>query len=70
MFEEADVDAARLPNVRVIAVPIAPVVILGIIGTQLRTHYADLLSEPVPEDLDEIVQRLSWLGWWSKYPHH
>ena len=58
MFEEADVDAARLPNIRVIAVPIAPAVILGTIGLQLRAHYAELLNQPVPERLDEIAQQL------------
>jgi Anti-sigma factor NepR len=58
MFEEADVDDARLPNIRVIAVPIAPAVILGTIGLQLRTHYAELLNQPVPERLDEIAQQL------------
>jgi Anti-sigma factor NepR len=58
-IEEADVDVPHLPNIRVIAVPIAPVVIAGNVGSQLRAHYADLLNQPVPEHLDKIVQRLS-----------
>jgi hypothetical protein len=60
--------SAHLPHVWVLAAPIAPVVIAANLGSQLRSYYADLLMEPAPEYLDEIVQRLSMARLTVKIP--
>jgi hypothetical protein len=41
--------SVHLPKVQIIAAPIGPVVMLCCIGSQLRSHYADVLNEPMPE---------------------
>jgi hypothetical protein len=47
----------ELPKIRVIAVPIAKVVLLGQIGHQLRSYYQELIQEPIPEHLEDLARR-------------
>ncbi|WP_187144339.1 NepR family anti-sigma factor [Microvirga massiliensis] len=49
----------ELPKIRVIAVPIARVVLLGQIGHQLRSYYQDLMEEPIPDRLEQLARRFA-----------
>ncbi|WP_162820896.1 hypothetical protein [Microvirga calopogonii] len=50
---------ARLPNIRVISVPVPNVIILNSIGSKLRSHYEDALYKPVPPQIDNILRQLN-----------
>ena len=50
---------ARLPNIRVLSVPVANVVVLNSIGSRLRSYYDDLLYKPMPPQIDNILRQLS-----------
>jgi hypothetical protein len=50
--------SAQLPNIRVISTPVANVILLRCIGSQLRAHYDDLMDQPIPDHLDEFIRRL------------
>jgi hypothetical protein len=48
----------RLPNVRKIPTPVSNVILLDSIGSRLRSHYENILYQPVPERIDNILRRL------------
>jgi hypothetical protein len=49
---------AQLPNIRVISTPVANVILLRCIGSQLRAHYGDLMNHPIPAHLHDVIRRL------------
>jgi len=49
----------RLPNTRELPRQAARSVMLGSVGSLLRSHYEGLRSEPVPESLRALIRRLS-----------
>jgi hypothetical protein len=48
-----------LPNTREMPKPGSQSVMLGSVGSALRAQYDELRSEPVPENLIALVQKLS-----------
>jgi hypothetical protein len=48
----------RLPNIRVISVPVANVILLQSIGARLRSYYGNPASYPMPSTLTTIIDRL------------
>jgi len=54
---EPTMSSPELPKIRVIAVPIARVVLLGQIGHQLRSYYQDLMEAPIPDRLEQLARR-------------
>lgn len=57
-FQEQGMAHPRLPNIRVISVPVANAILLRSIGSRLRSHYDDLPYQPIPERIDSILRRL------------
>lgn len=48
----------RLPNIRVISVPVANVILLQSIGSRLRSYYGSPASYPMTSELTTIIDRL------------
>jgi len=48
----------RLPHIREMSAPVAHSVLLGSIASRLRSHYADILDQPLPKSLGDILRRL------------
>lgn len=51
--------SGHLPKVRDLPRQTAQGIMLGRIGTLLRGQYQDLLRQPVPEGLAELIRKLS-----------
>lgn len=49
----------RLPNTREMPRLVSQSVLLGSVGSALRAQYDELRSEPVPEHLLALIQKLS-----------
>ncbi len=49
----------RMPNTREMPKLVSQSVMLGSVGSALRAQYDELRSEPVPENLVTLVQKLS-----------
>jgi hypothetical protein len=49
----------RLPNTREMPKLVSQSVLLGSVGSALRAQYDELRSEPIPENLVALVQKLS-----------
>lgn len=56
---EIVVASGHLPKVRDLPRQTAQGIMLGRIGTLLRGQYQDLLRQPVPEGLAELIRKLS-----------
>jgi hypothetical protein len=50
---------SRLPNIRVLSVPAANVIIINNIGSKLRSHYEEALYKPVPQRIDNHLRQLN-----------
>ncbi len=48
----------RLPRVRELSRPTSHIVMLGTVGALLRAHYSDLLEQPAPEHLGNLIRQL------------
>ena len=48
----------RLPNIRVISVPVANVILLKSIGSQLRSYFGNPASYPMTRALTTVINRL------------
>lgn len=48
----------RLPRIRVIATPIAHIVMLHVIGRGLRSVYDGMLEDPLPAQLEKLARTL------------
>jgi len=51
--------SGRLPNTREMPRLVSQFVLLGSVGSALRAQYDELRSEPVPEHLLALIQKLS-----------
>jgi hypothetical protein len=49
----------RLPNTREMPRLVSQSVLLGSVGSALRAQYDELRSEPIPQNLVALVQKLS-----------
>ena len=49
----------RLPNTREMPRLVSQSVLLGSVGSALRAQYDELRSEPVPESLVALIQKLA-----------
>jgi hypothetical protein len=49
----------RLPNIRVISVPVANVILLQSVGAGLVTHFGDPSQYPVTRELAILVEKLT-----------
>jgi hypothetical protein len=55
---EIAVAAVRLPQVRELSSKASHGIMLGRIGSLLRHQYEDLLKQPVPERLADLIRKL------------
>ena len=58
MYQESEMSSERLPRIRVIATPVANVVMLHIIGQRLRSVYDDVIESPLPQRLEALARAL------------
>lgn len=51
--------AMSLPHIRVIPVGLGPTILVRTLGLQLRTHYAGVMAEGLPDAIAALAQRIA-----------
>jgi hypothetical protein len=58
VHQEKPMSTEHLPRIRVIATPVANIVMLHAIGQRLRSVYDDVIESPVPHRLEALARAL------------